>query len=402
MSESRLKGNDKMKGDNNNNDNNRIASVYIKDGNIHLHNEGKSYSNHGGIAYELGRPLLDFVCYDPKQFDDAFLEMAEAFNHELAHESVKAQAFKKEMAEMMGAFQTREIYLFFYNHMFMDFIYTFVESPRQAVEQLAEKIPNSREDILARLEMFMGFSYPASKARLVEVVVWRDRGKMLYRAVKTVVEILGADLRRRLEATIYEIDSLIELRGLIKEPVPPMHYLCVIEDRRRQNHGYFFFLEKPFRSFYGTVQGGDIVHLYEVNTLNDLFRFEFIKMIEHDVFIKKCKNCGHFFIPRHRPDAEYCHRIFDGIDKRCNEVGAMIQYEKRVAENPILEMHKKAYRRFNSRTRTGKMSQAEFLAWSEMAMQKRDECLAGKLSFDEFVMWLEQGRVRKARDKKMV
>ena len=77
----------------------------------------------------------------------------------------------------------------------------------------------------------------------------------------------------------------------------------------------------------------------------------------------------------------------------------MIQYEKRVAENPILEMHKKAYRRFNSRTRTGKMSQAEFLAWSEQASKMRDECLAGKLPQTEFKAWLEQGRKRRCRSK---
>lgn len=39
-----------------------IASVYIKGGNIHIYNEN-SYSNLGGLVYELGRPLLDFVCY---------------------------------------------------------------------------------------------------------------------------------------------------------------------------------------------------------------------------------------------------------------------------------------------------------------------------------------------------
>ena len=44
-----------------------IASVYIKDGNIHLYNEyseNRNLSNIGGLAYELGRPLLDFVCYE--------------------------------------------------------------------------------------------------------------------------------------------------------------------------------------------------------------------------------------------------------------------------------------------------------------------------------------------------
>ena len=43
------------------------------------------------------------------------------------------------------------------------------------------------------------------------------------------------------------------------------------------------------------------------------------------------------------------------------------------------------------------MTQGEFLAWSEQARKLRDECVAGQLPFDEFVVWLEQGRVRKKR-----
>jgi hypothetical protein len=46
------------------------------------------------------------------------------------------------------------------------------------------------------------------------------------------------------------------------------------------------------------------------------------------------------------------------------------------------------------------MTQNEFLQWSEQAAQKRDECLSGKLSFNEFMVWLEQGRIRKPRRKK--
>ena len=37
------------------------------------------------------------------------------------------------------------------------------------------------------------------------------------------------------------------------------------------------------------------------------------------------------------------------------------------------------------------------MAWSDEAAKKRDECLAETLPFDEFVAWLEQGRVRKPR-----
>jgi hypothetical protein len=43
------------------------------------------------------------------------------------------------------------------------------------------------------------------------------------------------------------------------------------------------------------------------------------------------------------------------------------------------------------------MTNAEFMKWSDEAVRKRDECLAGKLPFEEFVKWLDFGRVRRAR-----
>jgi len=76
----------------------------------------------------------------------------------------------------------------------------------------------------------------------------------------------------------------------------------------------------------------------------------------------------------------------------------MLRYERKVAENTILEAHKKAYRRFHSRVRTKKMTHSEFMRWSDEASRLRDDCLAGTLPFDEFTAWLEQGRMRKARD----
>jgi len=160
-----------------------------------------------------------------------------------------------------------------------------------------------------------------------------------------------------------------------------------------------YYLDKSFRTFYGRTADGMVEQLYEIDTIGDLFRFEFIKMVEHDIFIKKCKNCERFFISMRRVDAEYCNRVYGDTQKRCNEIGAMLRYEKKVAENPVWEAYKKAYRRFNSRTRTKNMTQAEFLQWSELAVKRRDECLAGELPFDEYVAWFEQGRVRKPRQK---
>lgn len=83
-----------------------------------------------------------------------------------------------------------------------------------------------------------------------------------------------------------------------------------------------------------------MVELYEIGSLDDLFRFEFVNMVKMMFFIKKCKNCGRFFIPKRRADAEYCERIFTDNGRKCSEIGATLRYEKKVAGNPILEAHK--------------------------------------------------------------
>ena len=190
---------------------------------------------------------------------------------------------------------------------------------------------------------------------------------------------------------------LLHYREKIEVPTGrSIDYIDILDEYHMETiGGNYFYLEKPFRVLYGRVDTQEVELLHEIQSIEDLFRFEFIKMIEHDIFIKKCKNCERFFIPKRRADTEYCDRIFGETGRKCNEVGATLRYEKKVANNPILDAHKKAYRMLNSRTRNKKMTQTEFIAWADEAAKKRDTCLAGELSFDEFVEWLEQGRVRK-------
>jgi len=371
-----------------------IASVYIKGGNIRFYNEKGSISNIGGMAYELGRPLLDFVCYEPERFDEGFAMIAEAFDNEYAHIVAKDADFIAELRQMMSDLQKEEIYVFFYSQMLMRFINAFIDSPREAVMQLAEKIPKAND----KLGWALGFEWQKSNLSYMQAIQYVDKEKRLFRAVKDAVALMYDHLCGFQKFIIREIEVLMHYRGEIKVPENrSIDYIDVL-DEYHDIKGYgSYYLEKPFKTFYGRVTDGKIEQLYEIDSIEDLFRFEFIKMIKHDIFIKKCKNCERFFIPKRRADAEYCERIYGNTNRKCSEIGAMLRYERKVAGNPILEAHKKAYRRFHSRVRTKKMTQSEFLSWSEEASQKRDECLAGELTFEEFVGWLEQGRIRRSR-----
>lgn len=369
-----------------------IASVYVKDGNIHFYTEESSLSGIGGIAYELGRPLLDFVCYEPELFDEGFSIIASAFDDEFAYVGAREPEFIATLKESMGALQQKEVYLFFYQQMLMDFIYTFIDTPQRAVERLAEKIPAAEE----KLGWAVEFSWPTPPPGKV----FADKEKRLYQAVKDAISVMHEHLRALQAFITHEIEVLLHYRAEIKVPAGrPIDYIDILDEYHMATAGGSFYLERPFRTFYGRVATQEVEQLYEIDCIEDLFRFEFIKMIEHDIFIKKCKNCERFFIPRRRADAEYCDRVYGDTHRKCSEIGATLRYERKVAGNPILEAHKKAYRRFNSRVRSKKMTQGEFMAWSDEAVKKRDACLAGDLPFEEFTAWLEQGRIRKRRSQ---
>ena len=60
-----------------------------------------------------------------------------------------------------------------------------------------------------------------------------------------------------------------------------------------------------------------------------------------------------------------------------------------LGENPKSVYHDKAH---NARIRYGLMTREEFNTWSQEARRKRDDCVAGKLSLEEFVAWLDSDR----------
>jgi len=135
-------------------------------------------------------------------------------------------------------------------------------------------------------------------------------------------------------------------------------------------------------------KGPEIIEAYTIDSIDALIRFELFSTLKTGLQIKKCRNCGDYFVPYGRSDAEYCDYRFGDDGKSCNEVGAVRYYKRKHADDPIYLEYYKAYKRYNNRVRYGRMTKEEFFAWSEEARQKRDDCSVGGLSFDEFKTWL--------------
>ena len=136
----------------------------------------------------------------------------------------------------------------------------------------------------------------------------------------------------------------------------------------------------------------DVVEMVEIETFDDLLGYGLHHTLKTELPIRKCKHCGEYFFVRGRSDTEYCDRKKPGKSKPCNIIGATRNYWESKADDPVYTEFQKAYKRNHSRRRVGTMTPSEFFEWSEEARRLRGECDAGRMTLDEFRMWLGNGR----------
>ncbi len=132
----------------------------------------------------------------------------------------------------------------------------------------------------------------------------------------------------------------------------------------------------------------DLLDVQEIVSFDELMRFEMLRLVESDTVISKCENCGNLFIPRGRKDMLFCNVIVPELGKTCAEVGAHRKYNEKVKVDAVFNAFNKAYKRNNSRVRNKKMTVPEFSIWSEQAREKRELCVKGEISVEEYNAWL--------------
>jgi len=125
----------------------------------------------------------------------------------------------------------------------------------------------------------------------------------------------------------------------------------------------------------------------------DLVHFTMYQYMQQNLRLHTCKYCKRYFGITGGSKQDYCDRLIDGSTKTCRETGPLRVYEKRKLGDPAMREYKRSYKAHNARIRYGLMTREEFSSWSEEAREKRDKCVAGKLSLNEFVEWLDSDRL---------
>ncbi len=128
---------------------------------------------------------------------------------------------------------------------------------------------------------------------------------------------------------------------------------------------------------------------YEFRSVADILDLEFTKMLEQDIRFRKCKRCGKYFIMKGNYNTNYCDRIADGETRNCQDIMALENYKKKMADNAAIKIYNKYYKRYSARVKSHTILEDDFKKWKYEAMAKRNECMDGKMTEENFIDWME-------------
>lgn len=123
-------------------------------------------------------------------------------------------------------------------------------------------------------------------------------------------------------------------------------------------------------------------------SMYDLIDYHLRECVRREIRMRVCKNCGRYFAVTGHGGTEYCSRVFDSKGRTCKEIGAVTQWAKSKSGDVVFKEYRREYKRRFAWIRSGRIDPEDFYAWSEEAREKKAECEAGSISFEEFSEWL--------------
>ena len=130
--------------------------------------------------------------------------------------------------------------------------------------------------------------------------------------------------------------------------------------------------------------------VYSASTIQEFAYLEFTLMVQKNIKVRKCNNCGKYFVLKGNYDTKYCDRLAPGKTQNCQTIGATKKYKQKIESDALLKEYNRAYKRYYANARNGILSKSSFEKWSNIAKQKRSDYLSGTLNKGQFSSWLSQ------------
>ncbi|QRN84860.1 hypothetical protein JR334_07720 [Clostridia bacterium] len=132
---------------------------------------------------------------------------------------------------------------------------------------------------------------------------------------------------------------------------------------------------------------------YKVDSLFEVLFLEIYYMILEQVLVKKCRNCGKYFVLKNK-NVEYCNRLIDEYDdntddRTCSDVGPKLSYQKKLEADQPLKSYSRAYKTHYARIKSGKLTKPGFFEWQQEAKEKLEQVRSGEYDLEDYKKWLK-------------
>ena len=340
-----------------------LAYGFIEDGNLHSLIKWP-FTEEVSVFQPVGKSLVDFIRFDrdfmTSVFEILLVRYVQAKEHKNDYNFIAAVLWEVAMQHrMIGTNNYLTVYVLSYIHLLLEG----EVDPRILVGEQAEVI--------------------TKYIRSLDVGDSQDDSFFTKQELTGLYMDLMEERQLNVEATLSLVLEQREIDGLT--PIQ-RYYELEQTDEEFRKYWHSDFVMKLGKK----AEGYDVQQFVVLENIDDMLRYELVQTLVQGIGFKRCKNCGMLFVPSGRSDTLYCDFIADGEEYSCRKIGANRQAKKKVAEDPVLQEHRRAYQRLNKRKELGYMEESAFDIWSEEAATRRKQYIEGKLAPEVFKAWIDE------------
>lgn len=136
-----------------------------------------------------------------------------------------------------------------------------------------------------------------------------------------------------------------------------------------------------------------------LDDIDRLLSASITKIIEDNIKVKQCKNCGKYFIPYNRSDTLYCDNIApQNPAKSCKEYASQELYYEKVKSNPASKLHRNIYQQkqmLAKRNPDIAEYKSDFERFKTAAKEWKNKVKKGEAAENDYLQWLKDVKEKK-------
>ena len=132
-----------------------------------------------------------------------------------------------------------------------------------------------------------------------------------------------------------------------------------------------------------------IAQVISINNVAQFMYHEIMQLLMRGHSIRRCKNCGKFFVQYGDRIVEYCDNIPEGETKPCSVIGPSRQFTASLKEDPIKLTYTRVYKKYVARRRAQTITPEQFARWSAEAKELRAKAYETSISEGAFQTQLD-------------